>query len=119
MQVRVKINVGDPEGRFFLGSGIARLLEGIDRQRSISRAAKEMDLSYPKALRMIQKLEAGLDRAIVARRRGGNARGGAELTPAGRDILRRYGRLERRIHRYADAAFEEVFSKPLAGDSAP
>ena len=113
MQVNVKITVGDREGRFFMGSGLVSLLEGIDRHRSISAAAREMDLSYPKALRMIKNVESGLACPIVVRRKGGSDRGGAELTPIGRDFLLRYERVQRKIQRFATSAFQKAFEKPL------
>jgi molybdate transport system regulatory protein len=119
MQVRVKITIEDGEGGFFMGSGLVPLLEGIDRHRSISMSAREMRLSYPKALRMIRKLEGGLGFAVLIRRKGGNERGGAELTPKGREFLRRYERLQRRIARFSTEAFGKIFAGPLDRGEAP
>jgi molybdate transport system regulatory protein len=113
MHVNVKITVGDREGRFFMGSGLVCLLEGIERHRSIRAAAHEMDLSYPKALRMIKNVEGGLGCPIVLRRKGGSERGGAELTPIGQEFLRRYERVQQRIQRFAENAFQKAFERPL------
>jgi molybdate transport system regulatory protein len=119
MQIDVRLTLLDGEGQYFMGVGGSWLLEGIDQQRSISEAAREMELSYPKALRMLRTLEAGVGHPLVVRRKGGSQRGGTELTPMGRDLLRRYARLLRRVRRFADDAFTEVFAKPLAGGAPP
>jgi molybdenum-dependent DNA-binding transcriptional regulator ModE len=39
------------DNRPFVGVGIIWLLKGIERTHSISRAASEMELSYPKTSR--------------------------------------------------------------------
>ena len=114
MGIDVKITLIDSDGRSFMGIGLVWLLARIDKHHSISRAAREMDLSYPKALRMIQDIERGLGHAVVVRHKGGSERGGAELTPLGRDFLRRYDRMQRHIKRLAAEVFKKTFAKPLA-----
>jgi molybdenum-dependent DNA-binding transcriptional regulator ModE len=49
----------------------------------------------------------------VIRRKGGNERGGAELTPLGRDFVKRFVRMDNRIQRFALSAFEKDFSESL------
>ena len=113
MQVDVRIVLRDHEGQSFMGIGLVWLLEGIERHRSISSAAREMELSYPKALRMITNLERGLGHPVVVRHKGGSGRGGAELTPLGREFLRRYDRMQKRIKGFAADTFKKAFAKPL------
>jgi molybdate transport system regulatory protein len=118
MTIDVRVVLRDQSGQPFMGIGLVWLLEGIQKHRSISRASKEMDLSYPKALRMLKNVERGLGHAVVDRHKGGVERGGAELTPLGRDFLRRYDRMQQRIKHFAVEDFEKTFSKPLAGRDA-
>ncbi len=118
MQIYVKVILEDQDGVFFMGSGLVALLEGIDRNRSVRAAAREMSLSYPKALRMIRTVESGLGTDIVTRRKGGHERGGAELTPQGKVFLRRFERLQQRVRRFADGAFARAFDEPLAGSAS-
>jgi molybdate transport system regulatory protein len=113
MVVDVRVMLSNTDNQPFVGIGIIWLLEGIERHRSISRAASEMALSYPKALRIIKNLEYGLDRQVVIRYKGGNERGGAELTPLGRDFVRRFFRMQEKIRRFAASAFEKEFAKSL------
>ena len=110
MDVRVKISLVDDEGRPFMGPGMRRLLEHIEDHRSIAGAAREMGLSYVKALRMLVRLEQGAGRPLVERFRGGAARGGARLTPDARDFLVEYARLENRIRAQARRELESVRS---------
>jgi molybdate transport system regulatory protein len=111
--VDVRVMLRRKDNRPFVGVGIVWLLEGIERTHSISRAASEMELSYPKALRIIKNLERGLDRQVVIRHKGGNKRGGAELTPLGRDFIKRFVRMDNRIQRFALSAFEKDFNGSL------
>jgi molybdate transport system regulatory protein len=113
MQVDVRVMLKDDTGEPFMGIGIIWLLKGIERYHSVSRAAREMELSYPKALRIIRNIERGLGQPVVVRHKGGSERGGAELTPLGRDFLRRYDRLQQQIRRFATGSFKKAFAKPL------
>ncbi len=115
MEVDVRILLKSDDGEPFMGIGLVWLLRGIERTRSISEAAREMDLSYPKALRMLRNLERGLGVPALTRRKGGAERGGAELTALGRDFLDRYDRLQARIKSHAErlvrAEFPELATK--------
>jgi molybdate transport system regulatory protein len=113
MVVDVRVMLRNTDNQPFVGIGIIWLLKGIERHRSISRAASEMELSYPKALRIIKNLEEGLGRQVVIRYKGGNERGGAELTPLGRDFIKRFFRMQERIRLFAASAFEKEFAKSL------
>lgn len=89
-----RIRLLDPEGEPFMGIGTVWLLEGIDRLHSISAAAQEMELSYPKALRMMNSLEAVTGKQFLLRQKGGHSRGGAELTEFARAFLAGYRQLQ-------------------------
>ncbi|HSA23026.1 MAG TPA: LysR family transcriptional regulator [Myxococcota bacterium] len=111
----MRLTLLDGQGQHFMGIGVYWLLAGIDRHRSIREAAREMELSYPKALRMLAKLEAGIGHPILVRHKGGSQRGGTELTSQGRDLLGRYADLLGRVRRFADGAFAAAFAAPLEG----
>jgi molybdate transport system regulatory protein len=82
--------------RFVFGPGKAELLEHITQTGSISQAAKAMGMSYMRAWTLIKSLEDGFAEPLVTRLRGGSARGGAELTETGREVLKLYRELETR-----------------------
>ncbi len=97
MEVRVKISLVDDDGNPFMGPGVLRLLEQVALQGSINRAAKQMRLSYPKALKMVNRLEKSLGRRVLLRSRGGPRGGGARLSAWTRQFLHQYRELESAI----------------------
>jgi molybdate transport system regulatory protein len=106
MQIRTKLSILDNAGKFTMGPGPKRLLENIDKYHSINKAAKQMSLSYVKALNMIKGIEKGLDRQVVIRKKGGNERGGARLTPYGKAFVVLYRELEKTIRQYSEKEFD-------------
>ena len=112
MEVRTKISIVNENGEAFMGPGLLKLLRQIEEHKSINKAAKEMRLSYVKALNMLNRLESVLGDSILIRTRGGKNRGGTELTPLGKRYIAEYDRLEKKIRRLADREFV-TFTKRL------
>lgn len=86
-RLRLRIRFG---GEDFIGPGKAELLERIAATGSIAAASREMGLSYKRAWSMIETLNAMFDQPLVDSARGGPGKGGAVLTPRGRDVLGAY-----------------------------
>ena len=101
MDVKLKITLVNEAGDEFMGIGLVWLLREIDATRSIHSAAERVGLSYVKALKILNRLEANLPAPVIIRARGGSERGGAELTDFGRKFLREYDELQRRIKKSA------------------
>ena len=124
IRCEIKIRLTDASGTPFMGVGLVWLLERIDTLKSISKAAEDMSLSYPKALRMLADLEGALGQAAVLRHKGGSLRGGAELTAAGRILLEEFRSFRDRVQVQAEALFEgeyrdRIFTRLLPpGDQA-
>lgn len=74
----------------YIGPGRADLLEAIQSTGSISAAGKTMGMSYKRAWGLVQNLNAGFGAPLVEAVRGGKDQGGARLTQAGEEVLRRY-----------------------------
>jgi molybdate transport system regulatory protein len=89
---RVTIRLDLAAGR--IGPGKVALLEAIDREGSISAAARALGMSYPRAWGLVVQLDGILGEAVVARAPGGRRGGGATLTEAGRHLIARYRRVE-------------------------
>ena len=100
-----------------MGPGILDLLERIREYQSINRAAEQMSLSYVKALHMLNRLEADLGRRILVRKRGGNERGGSELTRFGEKYIIEYSRLEKRVQRHVEGEFRIFRKRVVEADS--
>ena len=71
----------------------ARLLSQIAEQKSISKAAREIGVSYRNAWERLDILQGKLKRKIVIARVGGAKGGSAELTADGRSLAKEYRRL--------------------------
>ncbi|WP_175653428.1 TOBE domain-containing protein [Pseudomonas sp. Marseille-P9899] len=70
------------------------LLQHIDEQGSITRAAKAAGMSYRAAWDAIDELTNLAARPLVERSTGGRGGGGARLSDEGRRVLRLYQRLQ-------------------------
>ena len=112
MDIRTKISIVNDHGEPFMGPGLLRLLLGIDQHKSINKAAKEMHLSYVKALNMLNRLEKHVGASILIRTRGGKNRGGTELTAFGKRYIKEYDKLELQVRNKADKEFQ-MFTKRL------
>ncbi|MFB0559713.1 MAG: TOBE domain-containing protein [Candidatus Lokiarchaeia archaeon] len=82
-------------GESLLGRGGARLLESIDREGSLTKAVKNLKISYRYAWGYLKKIEKRLGGPIVETFKGGrDGGGGMRLTPLGKYLLRKYNRFE-------------------------
>jgi len=83
------------EGKPVLGKGGAEILEGIDTEKSLTKAAEKVGMSYRYVWNYIQKIEKAVGEPIVETYKGGKAGGGgAQLTDLGRNLLSEYRQLE-------------------------
>ena len=82
----------DPEGR--IGPGKIALLENIAACGSISAAARDMAMSYKRAWDLVEEMNRIFGKPLVAARTGGKRGGGAELTPVGLAVVKRFRAIE-------------------------
>jgi len=73
-----------------IGPGKIRLLRAIAAHHSISAAARVENMSYRRAWLLVDQMNKTFGRPVVQTHTGGNARGGAELTELGAEIVARY-----------------------------
>lgn len=78
-----------------LGPGKVALLDHLEKTGSIVEAARRMDMSYMRAWKLIQTMNACFREPLVTAERGGKTRGGARLTATGKEVLAGYRRMER------------------------
>ncbi len=93
-------------GTSVLGEREARLLDAVDRVRSIKDAAGEAGISYRTAWSAIQQMERALGRPIVVSRAGGPGGGATTLTEECRQLLALYQDLQRRLEEGLMRAWE-------------
>ncbi len=107
MKVQVKTVLADEQDTEFCGPGLLQLLEGIHRTGSIHQSAREMRLSYVKALRILNRLEKALGRPLLIRHKGGVEHGSSALTPFARRFVRDFTALRKLIQRNAQRSSKE------------
>lgn len=79
-----------------MGPGRAELIARIEREGSISAAARSMGMSYRRAWQLVEAINASFQAPVVATEVGGRCGGGARVTPFGRKILQLYRAMEDR-----------------------
>ncbi len=82
----------------FIGNSISIGPGQIAELNSISAAARALGMQYKNAWLVIESLNQGFGKPVVATVKGGKGGGGAQLTELGSDILATYSSLEQRIN---------------------
>jgi len=88
---RLRVTHGD---LIAVGPGKVALLEAVARTGSITAAAKELGMSYPRAWNLVDELNRALREPAVTSKKGGERGGRSELTAAGLKLVARYRRIE-------------------------
>lgn len=89
-----------------IGHGKIRLLEMIAQHGSISRAAKEMNMSYRRAWLLVDEVKRMFRTPVLETQHGGSGGGSARLTSFGHAVIGRYRAIE--------AKSTKLFLKELA-----
>ncbi len=93
-----------------LGPGKATLLRQLVETGSIKAAALDLNMSYPRALKLIEQMNSAFVRPLVETKHGGADGGGAYVTETGQRILQLY----QQICDIADRSNQDVMDE-LAG----
>lgn len=75
------------DGKPVMGDGRASLLKEIDECGSLSQAARNLEISYRHAHKLIQDLNKRCGNDILESSIGGRKGGGTKLTPHGKKIV--------------------------------
>jgi len=96
------------DGRFIMSEGRARLLRRIEQLGSLSKAAKDMGMSYRHAWGVIKRISESSGGEVVESVRGGRIGGKTRLTPFGQRLLQEY---DSKVASLLDQ-FEKSWRKP-------
>lgn len=91
------------------GAGMAQLLELIERQQSLSKAAQSMHMSYSKAWTMLRTAEKELGYGLIVRSVGGKDGGGSVLTEEARHMLAAYQAFSESLETEAARLFHKFY----------
>jgi molybdate transport system regulatory protein len=107
MKLHLKVAVASDSDEEFFGVGLLQLLEGIERHGSIQQAARDMELSYVKALKILNRLERELGETLLIRQKGGASRGSTKLTPFARQFAADFSKLRQKLVKAGEQEFLE------------
>ncbi len=110
--VEIRARIVSQKGERAFGPGKADLLERIAEEGSISSAAKAMSMSYSRAWRLVDTMNASFKKPLVDLATGGRHGGGASVTDFGREVLSMYRALQKKLADDANA-FSADFEKRL------
>ncbi|HMK95222.1 MAG TPA: TOBE domain-containing protein [Candidatus Limnocylindrales bacterium] len=93
-----------------IGKGGAEILEAIEKENSISKAAETLGMSYRYVWNYIQDVQKTMEEPVVETFKGGKyGGGGAKLTDLGRSLLGEYKQVENYLNKVlSDSAGLEV-----------
>lgn len=111
MRIQVKSKTWlEADGKFIIGEHGIVLLQAIDELGSIQQAARHLGWSYRHAWGYLKTMERNAGVPILLARHGGTSRGGTQLTPQGRRLLRDYKRLQRALRMALERQSRTLFS---------
>ncbi len=105
MRLRYKVWL-ETEGKAF-GEGPLKILRKVDELGSLSKTARELNMSYSKAWKLINFLEKNLGFKLLQREAGGSGGGGSYLTAEARALMQKYENFSLE----ADQALQNLFHK--------
>ncbi|HEY0515010.1 MAG TPA: LysR family transcriptional regulator [Thermoanaerobaculia bacterium] len=91
-----------------LGPGKVNLLEAIESAGTLAAAARRIGMSYMRAWKLLQTMNACFREPLVDTARGGAGHGRATLTETGLAALTLYRRMEREGRQAMEPAWEEM-----------
>ena len=100
----------DQNGKAF-GEGPYDLLQRVERTGSLRRAAEELGMSYNQAWHLLRTLEGRLGFDLLERQVGGVSGGGSTVTPAARELMRRYEGFRQEAREALDKLYAKHFSE--------
>jgi molybdate transport system regulatory protein len=101
----------EKKGQSILGPGRLAILEAINREESLTAAAKECDISFRKAWKLINEINSVLEQPVVITERGGIGGGGKTiLTEYGKKLINQYRTIESKLK-------EMIHSSEIWGNS--
>ena len=93
----------ETDGKPILGKGGAQILEAIKHEKSFSKAAEKLGMSYRYVWNYVDRMNTVLGEPVVKAFRGGKqGGGGANLTSLGEELLQEYRRLEKHMNEVLD-----------------
>jgi molybdate transport system regulatory protein len=95
-------------GEIALGPGKVALLEAIHGSGNLTAAAQSLGMSYMRAWKLVQTMNACFREPLVTTHRGGKSHGSAMLTTSGERALALYRGMEEASRKAMAASWREL-----------
>jgi molybdate transport system regulatory protein len=106
LRIKSKIWLETEEG-IIISEGRIQLLKLIETTGSLNKAAKEMNISYQKAWKMVDASNKASKEPLVATQIGGNKGGGTVLTPYGKLLIESFEAINSSCWEFLDTEFKK------------
>lgn len=104
IEVRSKVWL-ERDGEVVISEFRADLLRAIDETGSVAAAAERLQLPYRTAWKKLRRMEEAAGRPLLASGSGGTDGGGSVLTPAARELLEAFQRLNQPVSELLEVEF--------------
>lgn len=105
MEIKSRIWI-EKDGKPFLGFGKIQLLKMVDQTRSISAAAKGLNMSYKKAWNLLNDMEELSEQPLLVKHIGGKSGGSTVLTAYGKTIIKEFEHLNMKCETFLNNEFK-------------
>jgi len=109
LHIRTKTWIENDRQELLFGKGKTEILELIEQEGSIAKAAEKMGMNYKKAWTHIKILRDNIEGELVVPQQGGGGKGGTVLTPKAGELIKKYRQLQEEIEAFANKRFSELF----------
>lgn len=106
VSIRSRIWIESEEG-VILGEGRSALLKAIEKTGSLSKAAKELGMSYKKAWNLVDAMNRASGTQLVETNTGGHGGGGTTLTPYGKTCVQTFDTINANCWSFLDDQLRE------------
>ena len=96
----------EADGKPVLGDGRAELLMEIDKCGSLTKAAKNLNISYRHAYKLIEDLNQRCGQPVIVTSIGGTDGGGMQITEFGRNLVKEFANIRKEIANYINEQYE-------------
>jgi molybdate transport system regulatory protein len=96
------------ESEIALGPGKVDLLDAIDASGTLAGAAQALGMSYMRAWKLVQTMNACFREPLIETSRGGKGHGRATLTETGLQVRGLYRAMEEACLKAAQSSLEEL-----------
>jgi len=111
MEYKIKSRIWiEADDNVLLGEGRVKLLKAIEKNGSLSKAAKSINLSYKKAWTMIDCVNKSAKKPVTESSIGGKGGGGATLTEYGKTLIKAFDEINKNCWMHLDQQIEKINS---------